>query len=230
MRSQLSAEDENAILELPHVIRSFRASTYLVREGEPPNTHCSFIESGFTFRHKLTAAGSRQILSVQLPGDFVDLEHIFLEVADHDVQALTDLELICIDRLALRRLVLERPAVGQAMWIDALVDGSIFREWVTNVGRRDARARIAHLICEIALRMTAAGIATKDRFEFPLTQEQLADAVGLTQVHVNRTLKSLEIDGVVYRDRRYMTVTDWDKITAIGDFNALYLHLGQARQ
>jgi hypothetical protein len=97
-----------------------------------------------------------------------------------------------------------------------------------NVGRRDARARIAHVLCEVWLRMKAAGYPVEDGFELPLTQEQLADVVGLTTVHVNRTLKSLQDDGIFYRDKRYISFSDWDCLAKIGDFSSLYLHLDQA--
>jgi CRP-like cAMP-binding protein len=228
-RSALNDEDKEAILALPYVLRSHHASTYIVREGEPPPKHCPFIRSGFAVRHKITAQGARQIVSLHLLGDFIDLEHLFLNVADHNVQALTELEVVAIDRRALEVLVLDRPNITRALWIDALVDASIYREWVTNVGRRAAPARIAHVLCEVALRMQAAGVTTDGGFELPLTQEQLADAVGLTPVHVNRTLKALVAEGIVHRDKRYISFTDWNRTKEVADFNALYLHLEQAK-
>ncbi|WP_328597942.1 Crp/Fnr family transcriptional regulator [Croceibacterium soli] len=228
-RSALTGEDKEAILSLPHTIRSYHAATYVVREGEPPPNHCSFIRSGFAVRQKITAQGARQIMSLHLVGDFIDLEHLFLNIADHNVQALTELEVVAIDRRALESLVLARPNIARALWIDALVDASIYREWVTNVGRRAAPARIAHVLCEVALRMQAAGVSTNGGFELPLTQEQLADAVGLTPVHVNRTLKALVADGILHRDKRYISFTDWNRTKEVADFNALYLHLEQAK-
>lgn len=227
-RTHLDQDDRRAILKLPFSLRTYQAPTYVVREGEPPRQHCDFIQDGFAYRQKLTANGSRQIVSIHLRGDFIDLQHLFLNIADHNVQALTELSVVAIERDALQTIALERPAVGKAMWIDALVDSSIYREWVMNVGRRDARARIAHVLCEVWLRMKAAGFPVEDGFELPLTQEQLADVVGLTPVHVNRTLKSLQNDGVLYRDKRYMSFSDWHRLAKIGDFSALYLHLDQA--
>jgi CRP-like cAMP-binding protein len=113
------------------------------------------------------------------------------------------------------------------MWVDALIDASIFREWVLNVGRRDARSRIAHLICEFAVRADAAGLSTNGRYELPMTQEQIGDATGLTSVHVNRTLKTLAADGLLHRDKRFLTVTDPGHMRSVADFSALYLHLDQ---
>ena len=111
-----------------------------------------------------------------------------------------------------------------ALWVDTLVDGSIFREWVVNVGRRDARARVAHILCEFSLRLEAAGLAKGHRYELPMTQEQLADAVGLTSVHVNRVLKRLGEDGLIRRDRRTIVIEDWKRMRDVGDFNERYLH------
>jgi CRP-like cAMP-binding protein len=228
-RVELNDDDRAAILCLPFVVRTYAPSSHIVREDDPPQKYCDLIQSGFAFRQKITALGARQIVSLHLAGDFLDLQNLFLNVSDHDVQALTALATIGIERDALQQLTLQRPTIGRAMWIDALVDASIYREWVMNVGRRDARSRIAHLLCELALRMKAAGLGTETRFELPMTQEQLADMVGLTSVHVNRTLKSLAADGIVHRDRRFIGFSNWNDVSALADFNALYLHLDQTR-
>ena len=223
-RSPLDGGDCDRILALPHVVQRHHALSYILREGDRPLPHCCMVRTGFAFGQKLTAQGDRQIVSVRMAGELLDAQMLFLERCDHNMQALTDLELVAIQRAALQQLILARPAVARALWIDTLVDASVHREWVLNVGRRDARARIAHLLCELALRARAAGIGTETRFELPMTQEQLGDAVGLTAVHVNRTLKSLAADGVVQRDKRFVQLCGWDEVRAIGDFNALYLH------
>jgi CRP-like cAMP-binding protein len=112
------------------------------------------------------------------------------------------------------------------MWMDTLVDGSIFREWITNIGRRDARTRIAHLLCEFSLRLQVAGLGAQTNYELPMTQEQLADSTGLTPVHVNRSLKALEADGHINRRTpRSIVIGDWKKLVELADFNSNYLHL-----
>ena len=227
MRAPLGEADCDAIRGLPFVRRGYEAPAYVLREGEPARKHCSFIISGLAFRQKLTAEGARQIVSIHMAGDFLDLQHLFLNLADHSVQALTRLECAEIGRDALQDLVLRRPAVGRAFWTDALVDASIFREWVLNVGRRDAKTRVAHLLCEFALRMQAAGLARGQGYELPMTQEQIGDAVGLTPVHVNRTLRALAADGLIKRERRHISFDNWEAIRAAADFSALYLHLDQ---
>jgi len=172
--------------------------------------------------------GSRQIVAVHMKGDIVDLQNSFLGVADHSVQVLTDSEVAFIPREAVKKLAFERPNVGMAMWHDTLVDGSVFREWIANVGRRDAYTRIAHLLCEFALRLKVAGLGEETDYELPMTQEQLADCVGLTSVHVNRTLKNLEAESLITRKTsRGIAIGDWKKLADAGDFDSSYLHLRQ---
>jgi CRP-like cAMP-binding protein len=226
-RRKLDADDRAALLALPYRRRMFEPSAYLVREGEPPRAHCSFVLSGFAYRQKLTLQGARQIVSLHMRGDILDLQHLFLHIADHNIQALTRLETVEMDRQTLRDLAVSHPNIGRAMWIDALVDASVFREWIVNVGRRDARARIAHLLCEFAARMESAGLARSGGYELPMTQEQIGDATGMTGVHVNRTLRTLQEDGLIHRDKRFLSFSDPNRVRAVADFNAMYLHLEQ---
>ena len=226
-RAALSAADEAAVMDLPYTRKTYDPPAYLIREGSTTISHCSMIVSGYAFRQKLTSEGARQIVSLHMRGDLLDLQHLFLRRTDHSVQALTRLEALNIERSALQKLVLQHPVIGEAMWVDALIDSSIYREWVMNVGQRDAKARVAHLLCEFAVRSKTAGLGDGASCELPMTQEQLGDAVGLTSVHVNRTLKALEADGVIQRNRRDISFTDWDLVRRVGDFSSLYLHLDQ---
>lgn len=228
-RTKLEPRDRAAIMAIPYIPRTLQPSAYIVREGERPRAHCGFVLSGFAFRQKLTAEGAREIVSLHMAGDFLDLQHLFLRQADHNVQALSKLEVADLPRDLLQELVLTHPAIGRALWIDGLIDASIFREWILNVGRRDARGRIAHVLCEFAVRMRAAGVADEDGYRLPVTQEQLGDAVGLTSVHVNRTLKALVADGLVRFDRRNLVILDWEGLRQVGEFSTLYLHLDQNR-
>lgn len=226
-RTALNDADRAAIMALPFVERTFEAPAYILREGEPARAQFSFVLSGLAFRQKLASNGARQIVSLHMAGDFLDLQHLFLNRADHSIQALSRLKTAEIDRAALQNLVLSRPAIGKAMWVEALIDASILREWILNIGRRDARARLAHLLCEFTARSRAAGLDPDDRDQLPLTQEQLGDAIGLTSVHVNRTLKALAEEGLIMRDKRYVRVGDLARLLAAADFSALYLHLDQ---
>ena len=224
--SPLDDEDGRALLALPVTMRTLEAASYIVREGEPPR-NCGVLVSGYAFRQKLTGDGARQIVSLHIPGDALDMQNLFLDVADHNVQTLTRAELAMIPRQALRDLAQARPAIGHAMMVGVLVESSIFREWVLNVGRRSAQARVAHLLCEFAERLIGRGLAESDGYELPMTQEQLGDALGLTSVHVNRTLKALESAGLITRNRRHIAFPRADALRHAADFNARYLHLEQ---
>jgi CRP-like cAMP-binding protein len=219
----LSDGERAAILKLPHVIRDLKAHQYIVWDGDKPQNACLLL-SGFAFRHKLAGNGSRQILSIHMKGDVLDLQNSLLGTADHNVQMMTDGTLAMIPIQSVIDLAFRTPAIGMAMWYETLVDGSIFREWILNVGRRDAFTAIAHLLCEFAMRAEAAEIGQADHYELPLTQEQLADAVGLTPVHVNRTLMRLEEEGHIRRNRRVIEIDDWQNLAKVADFEPRYLH------
>jgi len=224
-RVELDAADRAAILDLPFTAKMIERHHYVVREHDVA-THSCLMLSGYSIRSKTVASGNRQIVAVQMKGEMVDLQNSLLGRADHSVQMLTASKVALIPREAVLNLTMERPMVARAMWIDTLVDASIFREWIANVGRRDARTRIAHLLCEFSLRLKLAGLGEETCYELPMTQEQLGDATGLTSVHVNRTIKALEADGLIERgDPRSITIGDWRKLAAVGDFDSNYLHL-----
>ena len=225
-RALLQEADRTALLGLPFRTRTLEPQQYIVREGDL-TAECCLVLSGFTYRQKTTEEGARQILSIHLQGDFIDLEAALLRQADHNVQALTRCSVAMVPAPAIRKLQLEHPVVAQAMWVDTLIDASIFREWLLNVGRRDAKARVAHLLCEFAKRLELAGLGDEDGFEFPMTQEQLGDATGLTPVHINRTLKVLDTEGLIQRKRRLIYIPDWRLLRDVAGFSEMYLHLDQ---
>jgi CRP-like cAMP-binding protein len=222
--SRLGEDDRQAILRLPYKLRPLEAATYIVREGDPPQ-RCAVIVSGLAFRQKSTGDGARQIIALQVPGEAIDFQNLFLDVSDHSAQMLTRGEVAEVPRNALQDLVGERPMVARAVMVSTLIEAATFREWVLNIGRRDARSRLAHLLCEFAVRLETLGLAADHGYELPMTQEQLADATGLTSVHVNRVLKSLESEGLITRNRRNISFPDWRRLREVGDFNSRYLHL-----
>jgi CRP-like cAMP-binding protein len=222
-RVAVTLEDRAAIAAMPWSQRNYARDSYLVREGEPASV-CTFLIRGFAFRQKLVSDGARQIISIHIAGEFLDLQNSLLDVADHNVQCLTRCVVGIIHKSALLDLIAARPNVRRALWLDSLIDSSIFREWVVNVGRRDARERIAHLLCELADRLKSAGLANGQPYDFPLTQEQIADCTGLTAVHTNRTLQGLRRDGLINLSSSQLTILDWDRLAEIGDFNERYLH------
>lgn len=222
-RCVLSAQDMRAVMAMTFVMRDMSAGAYLIREGQRP-TKCQLIMAGSAVRHKLTDEGGRQIVSVLIASELADAQNLFLPESDHNVQALTRIRIAEFDVEPMRELVLGSAAISRAMWIEALTEASIYREWLVNVGRRDARRRIGHLLCEINARLSFTGIPEDSSFELPMTQEQLGDAVGLTPVHVNRVLKTLSQEGLIHRDRRVVTVPDWPRLREVSDFDRRYLH------
>ena len=222
-RGAIPKDDKEALLALPWTHRVFGRDAYLVREGEP-TTSCMLLVSGFAFRQKLVDSGARPIVSFHIPGEFLDIQNCLLETADHNVQALSRISTAVIAKAPLLELMERRPNIRKALWTDSLSEASVFREWVVNVGRRDARQRIAHLLCELAARLRSAGLVNGEMYEFPLTQEQIADATGLTSVHTNRTLQTLRKDRLISLNNGKMSVLDWDGLADAGDFSERYLH------
>jgi CRP-like cAMP-binding protein len=224
LRTPLPESDRKALLALPYTLKSLAPGSYAVREGEVP-TGCGVLVSGFAYRQKLTGDGGRQILSIHIPGEALDFQNIFLDVADHSVQMLTRGHLALIPRADIQAIARSSAAIGHAILVNILVDASIFREWILNVGRRDAKSRLAHVLCELAVRLDAQGLADDMGYHLPMTQAELADALGLTPVHLNRVIRSLEVDGLIKRSKRDVSFPDWERMRDVADFNDRYLHL-----
>jgi len=226
-RTGLAEPDLAALRMLPFARRVVERDTFIVREGEQPGS-CGLILEGSAFRQKVVRNGARQIISFHFPGEFIDLQSCLLATNDHGVQALGPCTLAVVPRTALMELIAQRPSLARAAWFDTLLEGAIFREWVVNVGRRNARARIAHLLCELAIRL---GSTTEDgrACHLPLTQEHIADATGLTSVHTNRTIQALRREGLISLASGRLVIHDWNGLRGIGDFSELYLHRGVDR-
>jgi CRP-like cAMP-binding protein len=220
----LGSAEENAILSLPHRVEAVQPNRYLAREGELTTHSCLLIE-GFAFRQKILVDCARSISAVHMTGDIVDLQNALLGTADHSVQTLAQAKVAFIPREEIKRLAFEFPQIGRLLWYDTLVDGSIFREWIANIARRDSPARVAHLLCEFGLKLEAIGLSDRLSYELPMTQEQLADATGMTPVHMNRTLKYLEAQGLIARAKKYVAIADWKRLEDVGGFTSGYMHL-----
>ena len=223
-RARLGDEARAALLALPYELKTYPRHAYLVREGERAKSSTLIVE-GLVYRHKVTAEGARQILSLHMPGDFIDLESSLLDVADHNVQALETCTVALIPRAALIDLIDRHGTLAHAMWVDTLIDASVYREWVVNVGAREARPAMCHLLCELGRRMEFAGLSDGDGYELPMNQEQLADCLGITPVHVNRVLRALDQERLIVRHQRFIEVPDRARLERVAGFNELYLHL-----
>ena len=226
LRSPLSDDDRRTILALPFVLKTLTPGSYLVREGEPPAS-CGVLISGFAYRQKLTGDGGRQILSIHVPGEALDFQNVFFNTADHSVQMLTRGQIALVPRAEMQKVTRASHAIGHAILIGILVEASIFREWILNVGRRDAKSRLAHVLCELAVRLDAHGLTQQMGYHLPMTQAELADALGLTPVHLNRVIRALELDGLLVRSKRDLSFPDWERMRDLADFNERYLHLAK---
>ncbi|MEG8054601.1 Crp/Fnr family transcriptional regulator [Sphingomonas aerolata] len=184
----LDRHDREAIQALPHHVRTFDASAYLVREGDSLQ-HCSVLVSGYAFRQKVTGDGLRQIVSLHIPGEPLDLQHLFLDLADHNVQTLTRAEVAIIPRTALQKL--SPVASGNRACTVHQHAGRGIDLSRMGAERRAARCatRLAHFLCEFAARLDAQGLGEGGASDLPMSQEQIGDALRLTAVHVNRTMK-----------------------------------------
>jgi CRP-like cAMP-binding protein len=222
----LSEEERWALQELPVQITLLKADQDIVRIGDQPSQSCLLLE-GFTGVYKMTSEGKRQIMALHVPGDIPDLQSLHLKVMDNSVAALTPCTLGFIQHNALHRLCDRYPRIAAAFWRQTLVDGSIYREWLLNVGRREAYSRMAHLLCELLVRLKGVGLVEDHTFDLPITQGELADVIGVSNVHINRVLQELRADGLIRTIGSQMNVLDWEQLKKAGDFDPLYLHLQQ---
>ncbi|KQT50946.1 Crp/Fnr family transcriptional regulator [Aureimonas sp. Leaf454] len=220
----LSPDDEAAFEQLPMVIRDFPADQDVVRDGDRPH-QCCMVLSGLTCRYKVIADGRRQILAFNIPGDLPDLQSLHLDIMDHSVATVVPSRLGFVPHAAMRELSERRPGITAALWRETLIDGATFRAKITGIGRMSARARVAHLFCELLLRLDVVGLADGFRYKLPLTQTELGDALGLSVVHVNRILQDLRTDNIIAVERRTVTILNWEQLKSVGQFDPTYLQL-----
>jgi CRP-like cAMP-binding protein len=222
--THLSDDDAAALKTLPVHVKDVPADTPIVSEGDQPSL-CCLVLKGFACRSKVAAHGKRQILSFHIPGDIPDLQSLFLKTMDHDLATISPSTLGFIEHSALSSLIAAHPAVARALWRETLIDAAIFREWIVNMGVRPAAARMAHLLAELRERMAAIGLLKGREFQFPVTQSELGEALGLSAVHVNRVLQAFRADHVLNLQQNVVTISDHDKVVALAGFDDSYLHL-----
>ena len=222
--TEIDDEDESAVRRLPITVKLTAGGEPIVCLGDRPSA-CCLVVDGFVLRSKIVGDGQRQILSFHQPGDIPDLQSLFLHVLDHDVTTLGNCVLGFIPHRAVHQLITNRPKVAQALWRETLTDAAIFREWICNIGQRDATSRVAHLVLELYTRRKAIGRTDGLSFNFPLTQVLLADAVGTSAIHVNRVINELRGRRVLELERGRISILDEAELRQIADFDVLYLHL-----
>lgn len=223
--ARLSQEDRAALDRISRSsVHEVSARRDIVREGEPPRSVRLILE-GWACCYKSTSDGRRQVVGFFIPGDFCDLNVYVLKQMDHSVGAVTQLRYADINRDQMESLTAEYPRITQAFWWHELVSASIQREWLLNIGQRSAFERIGHLLVEMYFRLRTIGMADDDGCPFPPTQNDIADATGLTPVHVNRTLQELKREGLIELDRKRLRIADLERLIDVSDFNPNYLHL-----
>jgi CRP-like cAMP-binding protein len=204
-------------------VRELPANFHLIREGDEPDPVFVILE-GWACGYKMLPDGGRQIMSFMLPGDFCDIHIAVLEAIDHNIMTLTKARVASLPRAQMETLVRARPALTQAFWWSQLVDQSILRAWIVTMGRRKSVESVAHLMCELYIRMRNIGLASDDECRMPLTQLVLADALGLTPVHVNRVLGVLKEAKVMELKRGSLKIINSAKLAEIAGFDGNYLH------
>lgn len=222
---RLSEDDRRSIAALRSApLLTVPPRTDIIREGDQPDV-VRLMVSGWASRYKDLPDGRRQIVGFFIPGDFCDLNVYILQTMDHSIGALTAVSYLAIQPDILEQLTHSRPRIAQALLWHELVSFSIMREWLLSLGQRSALERIGHLIVELYMRMRGIGQARDGTFDFPITQADLAEATGLTQVHVNRTLQELRREGLIELSRRKLRILDFDRLRQLAVFNPNYLHL-----
>lgn len=220
----LPEADKRLLDDVVTGVREVTARTDLIREGDPPcDVH--LILEGFACRYKVLENGTRQIVAFLIPGDLCDPHVFILKAMDHSIATLSPCKVVKIPRERILEMT-ERPAIARALWWATLVDEATLREWVLNIGARPAEQRIAHLLCEMLLRLRLVGLADEGRYELPITQEELADTVGLSAVHVNRVIQTLRSAKLITLKSRKLVILGQEQLAELGGFNPNYLHLG----
>ncbi|WP_347339686.1 Crp/Fnr family transcriptional regulator [Bradyrhizobium aeschynomenes] len=224
--TQLGEDDIAAVRALPLQVKAVEPETPIALEGDRPHA-CCIIVNGFAYRSKLTESGKRQILSFHIPGDIPDLQSLVLKTMDHDLVTISAATLAFIDHADLSRLIDTHAAVARALWRETMVDAAMFRERILNLGVRSASARMAHLLVELRQRLAEVGLVEIDdkEYRFPITQSALADALGLSTVHVNRVLQEFRSQRVLDIRKNLVKLIDVEKVVAAGEFDPAYLHL-----
>jgi CRP-like cAMP-binding protein len=226
---ELTDDDRRVLDELVVNVRRVGPRVDLISEGDEPE-YVHLILEGFACRYKVLPDGQRQIMAFLVPGDFCDLNVFILDQMDHSIGTISACSVVDIPRRDIDNLTEHHARITRALWCCALVDEAVLREWLVNLGRRPAKQRIAHLFCELHARLSVVRrVSDENAFGFPFTQTEIADTLGLSDVHINRTLKELRARGLVTLKRRILTIVDVEGLQAYCGFTPNYLHLKNSR-
>ena len=221
--AELTAGDAAALENATARPRRYTARQDLIREGDQPGPMFVILE-GWACRYKILPSGTRQIMAFLMPGDACDLHIKLLAEMDHGIQAITPAMVATVTRTDMQVMMQDYPNIASAMYSAQLIDEGIMRAWIVSMGRRSSTERVAHLVCELYLRARNIGLTGDGEFNLPLSQLVLADALGMTAVHINRVLKELRLTGAMALKRGSVTILDPVKLVHIAGFDENYLH------
>ncbi len=223
-RDKLSEAEQQILETSAFTVRTFAAGEEIVAEGDSCDFSCLILE-GWASRNKRLHDGRQQITAFHIVGDFVDLHSFLLKPMDHTVAAVTGCKMAMVKHSALREITENHPHLTRMLWLSTLIDAAIHREWLVTLGRLPAPAHLAHLICEMYLRLEAVGAAENHAFEFPVTQTLLADALGLSTVHVNRVVQELRREKLIAWRGARVSIPNFDRLKLFAEFDPTYLNL-----
>ena len=222
--SILSEREKAQVRRVVTHTRTFAANSEIVPAGVPID-FSSVILSGLSCRHKFLNSGARQITAFQIAGDFCDLHSYMVKTMEECVFAITDCEVGIVPHKELDRIVEQAPNLARQLWLYTLIDASVYREWIVSIGRRPVHSRLAHLICEMYLRLKTVGLVDGMSYPLPVTQQDISDAMGTSLVHTNRTLARLRREGLATFANRAVTIRNWAELQRVAEFDPTYLHL-----
>jgi CRP-like cAMP-binding protein len=221
--ADLAEDDVATLIASTSQVRQFAARRDLIREGDRPGP-VFVVLSGWACRYKILPSGSRQVTSFMLPGDSCDLHIGILDEMDHSIQTITKASIATIPRTVMEDMLDRSPAIGRALYAAQLIDEATLRAWIVSMGRRSSVERVAHLMCELYLRLQGLTGMVSASVELPVSQLLLADALGMTPVHINRVLRGLREAGVMEISRRSLRITDPAGLVQVAGFDENYLH------
>ncbi|WP_292044980.1 MULTISPECIES: Crp/Fnr family transcriptional regulator [unclassified Brevundimonas] len=224
LRDRVSAEEMAALEAVLDAPKTVAAGADIVREHTRP-MHSTLLISGFSARYSTLEDGARQITEINVSGDFIDLHSLLMKQMDHGVLALSDCVIAEAPHIGLIDITERHPHLGRLLWLDTIIDAAIHRQWLVAMGRRSGLGHLAHLVCELYLRLQAVGQTGEMRFDLPLTQSVLGDALGLSSVHVSRLISELKSEGLVNWAGGRIEILDWRRLAQIAEFDPTYLRL-----
>lgn len=224
---RLYPEERQSIEAMPLTGKRLKTGDIIAREGDEPS-HCCVLLEGFLHRYSILRGGQQQTLSLHIPGDIPDLQGLHLQIMDHTLASIGPSKIALIAHGDMLNVLRKAPRLVALFWRESLIDAANARTWVKVLGGHEALGKFAHLLCEIYVRMDVVGLTENNSCTFPLTQEQLGEALGVTSVHVNRTLMKLRAEGLADLRKGKLSILNWDRLREVADFDPAYLNLRES--